>query len=216
MSNKFVMSFSAGKDSTLSLYRMLEKGYTAEKLLTTISAKDDRSLIHGVNTKLLNKISDSLQIPLVAVDAVGTPYGQAFENELVKAKNEGIDICAFGDIDIEEHKTWGLDRCKVANIEGIWPLWNEDRVSLVREFVDLGFKAKIKIVNTEYLDEKYLGADITHNFIDEMLSIGVDPAAESGEFHTFVYDGPIFNRKIDFKITDIHRREQYSMLDFII
>ncbi len=216
MSKKFVMSFSAGKDSTLSLYRMLKKGYKAEKLLTTISAKEDRSLFHGVNTALLNEVASSLKIPLIAVDAVGTPYGQAFENELVKAKSEGIDICAFGDIDIEDHKTWGLERCKVADIKGIWPLWNENRVLLVREFVDLGFKAKIKILNTKILDEKYLGVDITHEFIDEMLSLNIDPSAESGEFHTFVYDGPLFNHRVNFTITDIHRREEYSMLDFLV
>ena len=191
MDKNFIMSFSSGKDSILSLYKMIKNGYKPVRLLTTISGKEKRSLFHGVNVNLL-------------------------EIELGKAKDDGINLCAFGDIDIIEHQNWGKDRCKAANIDCIWPLWNENRISLVREFVSLGFKAKIKILNTRHLSEQYLAQDITSSLIDEFVGIGLDPSAESGEFHTFVYDGPIFKHKVDFKISDIHRIGDYSMLDFLV
>ena len=216
MDKNFIMSFSSGKDSILSLYKMIKNGYKPVRLLTTISGKEKRSLFHGVNVNLLENVSEALDIPLVVVDASGPPYGEAFEIELGKAKDDGINLCAFGDIDIIEHQNWGKDRCKAANIDCIWPLWNENRISLVREFVSLGFKAKIKILNTRHLSEQYLAQDITSSLIDEFVGIGLDPSAESGEFHTFVYDGPIFKHKVDFKISDIHRIGDYSMLDFLV
>ncbi len=216
MSKKFAMSFSSGKDSILSLYRMIQKGYNPARLITTISGKENRSLFHGVNTALLQKVSNSLGIELVVVDASVGSYGQAFENELANAKKDGIDICAFGDIDILEHKQWGLDRCKVAGVEGVWPLWNENRIALVREVVSLGFKAKIKVINTRHLPEKYLGIDLSESIIDEFIGVGLDPSAESGEFHTFVYDGPLFSHSVEFSISDIHRVGDYSMLDFLV
>lgn len=216
MNNQFLMSYSSGKDSTLALHRMIKANFNPRALITTMNGAYNRSWFHGVNLPMLKKVSESLNIELIAIDTTKGPYGEVFKNTLLSFKEEGIDKCAFGDIDIEDHKNYWVDILNKAGFQGIWPLWKEERVSLVREVVSLGYKAKIKIVNTDILSEKYLGLDIDNNLIDEFISLGIDPAAEAGEFHTFVYDGEIFSKRIDFSISDVHRVDNYSMVDFIV
>lgn len=216
MSEKCVISYSAGKDSTLSLYRAIKEGYDPIGLLTTINGHEKRSWFHGVTIDMLNKVSVSLKIPLHIIDTTKNDYDTCFSETLSLVMKEGATHCVFGDIDIEDHKNWWTLRCEKVGIIPYWPLWNENRESLVREFLELGFKAKIKVVNTDFLDDSFLGVDLSFDLIKKMKSMNVDPAGEGGEFHTFVYDGPIFNNKIDFNITDILYRDNYAMVDFTL
>lgn len=114
------------------------------------------------------------------------------------------------------HRDWAENLCKESGFESKFPLWHQSRISLAREFVNAGFKAKIKIIDTSKLDKKYLGIDFTNELIDEFISIGIDPAGESGEFHTFVYDGPIFKKPLDIKLSEIHDFENHSSINIYI
>ncbi len=151
MGEKFVMSFSGGKDSTLALYRMIKRGYDPVGLLVTVKKDLNKSFTHGINTDLLQKVSASLDIPLMLVECEGNDYEQKFVKTLTKAKEMGATSCVFGDIDIEGHRTWNEDRCREAGLEAILPLWQEDRESLVYEFIDSGFSTVIKTVNLKFL-----------------------------------------------------------------
>jgi uncharacterized protein (TIGR00290 family) len=194
---KVVVSFSGGKDSTLSLYRMIS-GYEVIGLLVTFDNQND-SCFHKIPKDILEKVSKELEIPLIEVDCSDKKnYEEEFERALKSSKDKGAEICVFGDIDIEAHKKWCLDRCDAAKIKGMFPLWQEDRERLTNEFIDYGFKAVIKKVNLKALGEEFLGKELTKEVVNEIKNLGCDPSGENGEYHTLVFDGPIFKHAIKF------------------
>ncbi|MDM8127617.1 diphthine--ammonia ligase [Paraclostridium benzoelyticum] len=215
MKKNFVMSFSGGKDSTLALYRMIKKGYEPVALLTTVKKDADKSWTHGINRKLLKQVSESLSIPLLEVECDVCEYEKEFEKSLIKAKELGASICAFGDIDIEEHKYWDTERCKNAGIEASFPLWQEDREALVYEFIESGFTTIIKTINLDYLNEDLLGKKLTKNIVDEIKNSGADACGENGEYHTFVIDGPLFKEKISFENKGVVIERNYGHLNIL-
>ena len=199
---KIVVSFSGGKDSTLALYRMIREGYKIIGLLVTFDNQND-SCFHRIPKDILKRISEELEIPLVEVDCSdGKNYEEEFENALKSLKENGAEICVFGDIDIEAHKKWCLDRCDEAGIKGKFPLWQEDRESLTNEFLDYGFKAVIKKVNLKALTEEFLGKELSKEVVSEIKSLGSDPSGENGEYHTLVFGGPIFKNEVKFSKLD--------------
>ena len=210
----FVMSYSCGKDSTLALYRMIKSGNTPLGLLITVNKKGNRSWFHGVPENLIKEVSKSLNIPLILVETDGNDYEYKFSEALKKAKEAlGIDSCVFGDIDLEAHRAWCTDRCKEANIEAIFPLWQEDREELVYEFIDSGFKTVIKNVKLECMGEGFLGKVLTKDLVNDIKATGSDPCGENGEYHTFVYDGPLFKYPIKFEYLNIVKNETHGFLD---
>lgn len=198
MSKKFIMSYSCGKDSTLALHRMIKRGDTPLGLLVTVDKSAGRSWFHGIPENLLNQVSKSLDIPLIKVESNGTNYKETFEEALKNAKKNGAEACVFGDIDLEEHRTWCTDRCNEAGLEAIFPLWQEDREKLTYEFIESGFKAMVKVVRLECLGEEFLGELLTKELVQKIKATGSDPCGENGEYHTFVYDGILFKEEIAF------------------
>lgn len=212
---KFVMSFSGGKDSILALYRMIKEGYEPVALLTTAKKNEDKSWTHGISKDLLNKVSDSLNIPLIIVECDVHEYELKFEEKLQEAKNMGAKICVFGDIDIEDHKKWDEDRCKAVNLEAKFPLWQEEREKLVYEFIDSKFITIIKTVNLKYMGEEFLGKQLTKSLVQEIKATGSDACGENGEYHTFVINGPIFKSPIEFNDRGKIVLNGYGHLDII-
>ena len=211
---KFIMSYSCGKDSTLALYRMIKNGDTPSALLITVNKEENRSWFHGIPENLIQEVSKSLNIPLILVETDGNDYEYKFSEALKKAKEAlGIDSCVFGDIDLEAHRAWCTDRCKEANIEAIFPLWQEDREELVYEFIDSGFKTVIKNVKLECMGEGFLGKVLTKDLVNDIKATGSDPCGENGEYHTFVYDGPLFKYPIKFEYLNIVKNETHGFLD---
>ena len=193
---KAVISFSGGKDSILSLYRALKNDYIICGLIVTFNT-DKNSCFHDIPYDVLMKISESINIPLISVDcSEDTIYEKQFEKALVKAKESGIESCIFGDIDIEKHRKWEEDRCINAGIESYFPLWQEDREKLTNEVIESGFKAIIKKVNLNYLDEGFLGKILDNKLVLRIKESGSDPCGENGEYHTVVVDGPIFQKEV--------------------
>ncbi|MGG7144516.1 diphthine--ammonia ligase [Clostridium nigeriense] len=216
MSKKFVMSYSCGKDSTLALYRMIRKGHKPVALLITVDKKAIRSWFHGVPEDLLQEISKSLNIPLLLVKCEGEEYEDSFDKALSKAKNElGAEICVFGDIDIEAHRKWCTDRCNEAEIEAVFPLWQESREGLTFEFIDTGFKTVIKNVRLDVLSTDFLGKQLTKSVVKNIVEAGSDACGENGEYHTFVFDGPLFKYPIKFKDNGIITNETHGFLDIV-
>ena len=211
---KFIMSYSCGKDSTLALYRMIKNGHIPASLLVTVNKSENRSWFHGVPEALIKKVSNSLNIPVILVESKGDNYASTFTEALIHGKkNLGVDSCVFGDIDLEEHRTWCTDRCNEAGIEAIFSLWQEDREELVYEFIDSGFKTVIKNVKLQCMGEKFLGKILTRDVVKDIKGTGSDACGENGEYHTFVYDGPIFKYPIKFKTNGIVKNETHGFLD---
>lgn len=210
---KFVISFSGGKDSMLALHRMIKNGYTPVALLTTVKKNEGESWTHGINLDFLNRVSKSLGIDLITVECGVSEYESEFERKLLEAKEKGATICVYGDIDIEHHRQWGVDRCNAVNINAEFPLWQENREDLVYEFIDNGYKAIIKTINLNNLGEEFLGEILTKDLIQKIKETGSDACGENGEYHTFVSDGPLFKIPINFEIESKILDENYGRLN---
>ncbi|MEG0854200.1 MAG: diphthine--ammonia ligase [Angelakisella sp.] len=189
---RFVASFSGGKDSMLAIYRCIQYGMVPMRMLTTCPADAGQSWFHRVSAETLHAVSEAVGIPIELIKTSGDDYKANFAKALIRAREEGAEVAVFGDIDIEEHLEWCCNLCQEAGITPYFPLWQEPREKLVREFIDSGFTAKIIVVRHANLQEGYLGQPLTHALLDRMAACGVDVCGENGEYHTLVTNGPIF------------------------
>ena len=209
----FVASFSTGKDSTLAIYRAIKDNIIPQELITTYNTERKKSWFHGVPWNLLLNVSKSLNIPIKLIKTKGgDDYSLNFENTLAEAKENGAHLCIFGDIDLEAHLKWCTDRCLKAGLKAYFPLWQENREKLVYEFIDSGFKAVINVVNTTYLPERFLGKILTKEVAEEIKAHGADMCGENGEYHTFVFDGPIFQYPVNYRSGEMIKYNQYVIL----
>nr|WP_317359117.1 diphthine--ammonia ligase [uncultured Tyzzerella sp.] len=212
---KFVASYSGGKDSMLSIYRAIKAGLDPLCLIITYNKDRNLSWFHGVPKGVLDSVSKSLNIPIWLIETTGEQYAQNFEKALAKAKEEGAEVCIFGDIDLECHLKWCTERCENVGIEHCFPLWQEDRKTLVYEFLDSGFTSTFTVINTKMLDDKFLGLTMTKEICEQIEKEGADVCGENGEYHTFVSDGPIFKEKVKFKLGDKIENDGYSILPIL-
>jgi len=207
---KFVVSYSCGKDSTLALNRVLNEGFVPCAILVTINKKTKKSWSHEMPRNILDQVSKSLQIPLIISECEGNDYADAFEKALSNSKSMGAEACVFGDIDIEEHRNWCTERCNNVGLEAVFPLWKGDREQIAMEFIEAGFKAVIKTVDLNRVGESILGRPFTKEIIEEIKRFGADPCGENGEYHTFVFDGPIFKFPIQFSTKGTLKKDHYE------
>lgn len=215
MGIKVVVSFSGGKDSMLSLHKAISLGYEPIAIMTTVNKNKGESWFHDISIELLKQVSLSTSIPLLIVECEGDNYEETFENALRSMKTLGAEACIFGDIDIEHHRKWGEDRCKNTELNSIFPLWQKNREDLVKEFINLGYKAIIKKVNLNNLSSEFLGQTLNYDLIEKIKSTGSDVCGENGEYHTFVYNGPIFSKEISFKNTNKIINENTLLLELL-
>lgn len=202
--NKAYLNWSSGKDAALSLYYANKQGkFKVEKLLTTLNIDVDRVTMHGVRKKLLleqaEKLGLSIMISELSSDTSMEDYNAKMREATDSLKNEGFTHSVFGDIFLEDLKKYREEQLNLAGLKAVFPLWKKGTKELISEFIDLGFKAIIVCTNSKYLEDSFCGRIIDHDFVAE-LPDNVDPCGENGEFHTFVFDGPIFNSAVEFEI----------------
>lgn len=208
MSNvKVIFNWSSGKDSALCLYKMMQlQQYEVICLLTTISEQFQRISMHGVRVELLEAQAKSIGIPLVKIQIPESPtmenYENAMSNTLLNLKSKGATSSVFGDIFLEDLRKYREEKLEEIGLKALFPLWKIPTKDLIQEFIDLGFKTIITCVNEKFLDKSFAGRIIDENFLKD-LPDNVDPCGENGEFHTFVFDGPIFKGPIPFKKGEI-------------
>ena len=211
MSEKVLFSWSGGKDSAMALYELqMAHSYEISALLTVVTEDYDRISMHGVRRILLERQADSLGYPLekilISKNASNEEYESKMRNVLVKYRETGVSSVVFGDIFLEDVRRYREDRLAKIGMKGIFPLWKRDTTKLANTFINLGFKAIVTCVDSNVLDKRFVGRVYNKQFLRE-LPPNVDPCGENGEFHSFVYDGPIFRRKISFVIGDIVLRD---------
>jgi uncharacterized protein (TIGR00290 family) len=208
---KSIFNWSGGKDSALSLYHCLnDKGIEIRYLLTTLSEKYKRISMHGVRKELLQLQAKNMGIEMKEVYLPEPALLEIYDDIMKKTfdgfKEEGIEYSIFGDIFLEDLKKYREDRLAEVRMKGMFPLWKRSSTEILKEFIDLGFKTVIVCVNDKYLDKSYAGRVIDKYFLNDLPG-NVDPCGENGEFHTFVFDGPIFKEKIDYELGELVRRE---------
>jgi uncharacterized protein (TIGR00290 family) len=198
------LSWSGGKDSSLALWRL---GDEVRTLLTTVRESDGAVTHHAVPGALLEAQAAAVGVPLLAVP-VPEPCPDDVYAARMTAALEGVDEVAFGDLFLEDLRAWREERLTSAGRGARFPLWGADTSALAREFVDAGFRALVVSVDTTQLDASFAGRELDASFL-AALPAGVDPCGENGEFHTFVYDGPIFCRALRVEVESIDRGERF-------
>lgn len=197
------MNWSGGKDACLSLYRLSrEGGPPVTRLLTTVAESSRRVSMHGVREVLLREQALSLGLPLEVVylpeHADMETYDNLMAARLEAFRAEGITGAVFGDIFLEDLRVYREQRLGEADLQAVFPLWGEDTVTLAHLFLGAGFKAVVTAVNAAVLDESFAGRAFDDAFLSD-LPPNVDPCGENGEFHSFVYDGPLFSRPVAYR-----------------
>ena len=156
-------------------------------------------------------------IPLVQRQTTGDNYEVEFKNMLHTFKREGVEGGIFGDIDFEEHRQWIKRVCQEADIIPHLPLWGESQDKVMRDFIDLGFKAIIVATKSDLFGEEWLGREIDQDFIRHLGELretkDITPCGEAGEYHTFVIDGPLFKKRVEILETKNVWRDEHWFLE---
>lgn len=220
MSEKVLITWSGGKDSTLALYEM-QMHFKCEivALLTTITMGYERISMHGVRRELLEHQAESLGYQLETVyiskKSSNEEYEQKMEEVMIRFKDMGVTDVIFGDIFLADVRKYRETNLEKVGMNGIFPLWKRRTDRLAEKFVTEGFKAIVTCVDTEALDGSFAGRLIDRRFLSE-LPDGVDHCGENGEFHSFVYDGPNFKQPIEFEKGEIVLRDKrFNYCDLI-
>lgn len=203
MSKKIsLFNWSGGKDSCLALHHILAgHNFEVSCLLTTVNEAFNRVSMHGVREELLIRQAENIGIPLYQVRLPESPnmedYEESMHRHLTCLQQQGITHSIFGDIFLEDLKKYRETKLEKIGIKAVFPLWKQDTRAIIREFLSLGYKTVI-VCAKEGL-EAFCGRVIDESFMDD-LPPGIDPCGENGEFHTFVFDGPIFQSPVHFRL----------------
>lgn len=203
MKPKTIFCWSGGKDSAMALYKVLQQNkYEVVALLTTLNAQFKRVSMHGVCEELLDQQAASIGLPLLKMfvsEGTNAEYEKTMEALLLQYKAQGVSKVIFGDIFLEDLRTYRENNLAKVGLTSEFPLWKRDTKELIKEFFQLYFKTITCCVNDAYLGEDRVGEEITEEFI-KTLPANVDPCGEYGEYHSFCYDGPIFKTPIKFTV----------------
>lgn len=207
-----IMSWSGGKDSSMALYYALQdKSLKIVSLLTTVTEAYDRISMHGVRRNLLEQQAASIGIPVeeVIIPKVcsNEEYDAQMKAKLMGFKDKSVESVIIGDIFLEDLKKYREERLAEIAMKGTFPIWKRDTKELSRTFIDLGFKAILTCIDSEVLDKSFCGRDYTPDLLKD-LPANVDPCGENGEFHSFVYDGPIFRNPVSLKKGEVVLRDK--------
>lgn len=218
--NKAVLvSWSGGKDSCMALREIQRSSdLRVAALLTTITRDYDRPSMHGVRRILLERQAVSLRVPLhqilISKGASNVEYETRMGEAFAIYREREIDTVAFGDLFLEEIRAYREQLLTRHGMLGMYPVWKRDTLALIREFINLGFKTAVVCVDPARLDPSFLGRLIDEDFLSQ-LPPGVDPCGENGEFHTFVFDGPIFSDPVKFVFGERVCRDSFWFCDLV-
>jgi len=191
-------SWSSGKDSCYALYKAIKDGYQVKYLFNFISFEYSRVSFHGIKDNLVHLQSEALGIPLIQKQTTKENYEEVFRKTLKELKDLGISQIIRGDIYLQDLYDWVENICNSEGLKVISPLWRKPTEDILMGFVKEGFKAIVTCVDAKKLDKSWVGRIIDEDFIKELKEIKeVDLCGEKGEYHSFVYAGPIFKKRIN-------------------
>ncbi len=218
MTARSALSWSGGKDSALTLWALRRQGVEPEALITTVTDAYDRISMHGVRRELLADQADAAGIPLVEVRIPPACVNDVYEARMAKAfacpPLSDVEAVAFGDLFLEDVRSYREERLAVSDRRGLFPLWGRDTSVLAREFIAAGFQAIIVCLDPRALDASFAGRAYDERLLAD-LPAGVDPCGENGEFHTFVHAGPIFRRPVACETGEVVEREGFVFCDVL-
>ncbi len=218
MGTKAIMSWSGGKDSAMALYEVRRVGgWEIGGLLTTITQDYDRVCMHGVRTALLEQQAAALGLPLdkVYLDANGSQeaYDAKMRAYLARCRERGIQAVIFGDLFLQDVRQYRERNLAQAGMQAVFPLWGQDTRALAERFLHAGFQAIITCVDLQALPPGFVGRRYDRALLAD-LPPEADPCGERGEFHSFVYDGPLFYSPVPFQTgRTVIRENRFAYVD---
>lgn len=209
---KFIASFSGGKDSVLALYKAMKVG-EAVGLIVIVEEEGKRSRSHGLSPAILHAQAESIGLPIYTSAASWKDYEKVFVYLLENAKNRGAEVLVTGDLDMPIYSCWYEKVTKEVGMKLGMPLWEMNHRVAVEEAINLGFKMIVVVVNLSLgMRKDDLGQVLTHEYLKNLESRGIDTCGEGGEFHTVVIDGPIFRHSIPIRKGEIIMNREYAFL----
>ena len=209
---KFIVSYSGGKDSTLALYHAMQVG-KAIGLIVMLEEQGLRSRSHAMSMEIIQAQANALGLPIITTSSSWNDYETEFLKLLADAKQQGAEVLVTGDLDMPEHGCWHDRITQQAGLKLCMPLWQRPHREVIEEFIQLGFKTMIVTVNLDLgMKVDDLGKILTLDYIQELENRGIDPCGEGGEFHSTVINGPLFTAPIAVRKGDILYHENYAFL----
>lgn len=208
------VAWSGGKDSMLALDRLVRGGRDVRFLFNLYDAASGRIRFHGVRRELIQRQAERLGLVLIQLAVGGSDFEAVFLKGLSKLRARGVTGIAFGNIHLADVRAWYEERTTAHGLAHIEPLWGGAPAELVRELIGRNYSATLTSVDLERTPRAWLGRTLDASLADEIRgSAGVDPAGESGEFHTFVYDGPLLRAPIRIATGEVHEAEHHALID---
>ena len=212
-------SWSGGKDCCLACYRASASGLKVCYLANMVTEDGKRSWTHGLSSELLQVQSQAIGIPLIQRRTTRADYEAEFKDMLLALKQEGVSGGVFGDIDLNEHRQWIERVCQQVEMTPYLPLWGQSQKTVLNDFIGLGFEAIVVAAKADLFGEEWLGRKVDLDFIDYLVELRETEdftlCGESGEYHTFVTDGPIFNQRVEILETNKVLRENHWFLEIL-
>jgi uncharacterized protein (TIGR00290 family) len=216
---RILLSWSSGKDSAWTLYVLRQHSeYEIAGLLTTFNEAADRVAMHGVRRSLVEQQAAAVDLPLWSVPLPSPCSNGQYESRMAEtcaqALVQGIEGVAFGDLFLEDVRAYRIRQMAGTGLEPLFPIWGRPTCALAHEMVACGLKAILTCVNTKKLNASFAGCQFDEHFLS-ILPSGVDPCGENGEFHSFVYAGPMFRSPISVVPGENLMREYFAFADLV-
>lgn len=213
-----LLSWSSGKDSAWALYQLQQDpDVEVVGLLTTFNSEFNRSAIHGVRQVLVTLQAHAANLPLLSIPLPWPCSNEDYEHIMEEAieqaiTNFKIDAIAFGDLFLQDIRDYREKNMAATGLEAAFPIWGLDTRDLARDMISAGLRARITCLDPRHIPEQFAGRDFDEDLL-ENLPAAVDPCGENGEFHTFAWDGPMFEHPINVMAGEVVKRDGFVFAD---
>jgi len=214
---KTLLSWSSGKDSAWALYKLQQDPeIDLVGLFSTVNSEFSRVAMHATRIQLLHQQAENTGLPIEIIELPYPCTNDEYENRMnsfiSKARKSNIECIAFGDLFLEEVRNYREEKLQGTGIKPVFPVWGIPTDTLSREMVSSGLKSIITCVDPKQIPKEFAGRFYDEAFLND-LPDGVDPCGEKGEFHSFVFDGPMFEKPVNISLGDIVHRDGFVFAD---
>jgi uncharacterized protein (TIGR00290 family) len=210
------LMWSGGKDSCLALLRAQSGGLPVTTLVSIVDAATERVRFHATRRALLEAQARSLGLALDVAVTAPERYEHTFRRALHALAARGLSGVVFGNIHLADVRAWFEERVRAEGLAHVEPLWEQPPLALLREFIASGHRAVVTCREEAKLDPTWLGREVDATFADDIAALpGVDPCGERGEYHTFVFAGPLLRAPVRFRAGERHREAGFEQLDLV-